>query len=630
MNILIFLIILPVIAGIIALIVKKSAKILCILTTFLTLVLSVVIFSRGEINFSKQWLSYGIDFSLRAFPFSVICVLFSSLIAFLISLHLIKKENIKIYYFILILINLGIVNGVFLANNFIIFILFWEIAAIILYLSIRIGGENSYITATKSLYIIGFSDFCLLLGIILLWKINGTFNMHKISYLSPSTFYLLPFTLFCIGALAKTGLMPFHTWILDASKDASTEVMAYLPGAVDKLLGIYLLVRIFTEFFKFSEFNFNLSLILMLIGTLTIIISLMLALVQEDLKKTIAYMSISGAGYMLLGISTNTILGIAGGIFYMFSAILWASCLFLCAGNIEKQTGTTNINELGGLAKVMPITFFTMLIASLSISGIPPFNGFFSKWIIYQSLIELYKNSHSSLVILFLIIAMFGSALVLASSVKIIYSTFFGNLKEKFTEKHLKEIHWTMWLPISILSLLCIISGVFANQITLKYLINPSLNEQLILSGFWQPSTATIFIIIGFVIGIVIYLMQIIKNVRKTETYTYGEDPEIFKDGFPGSDFYLSISNARPFHSIYKRTTNGIFDSYNIAISSIKFFSILVSNFIDEYFHHLYEIIENITVTISKLSSSLQGGLLSVYIFWSLVGFMVLLFLLCR
>ncbi|HAM37994.1 MAG TPA: hypothetical protein DCP53_01135 [Elusimicrobia bacterium] len=634
MNLLIYPIIIPIIGGIVVFAFRKIAKIFSILITLVTLIISIIIFSTGEIVLLESWLPYGIDFSLKSYPLSNVCILFATFIALLISIYSLKSEHNKISeYYSLILLNLGIVNGVFLSNNLVLFILFWEIAAIILYYSIRIGGENSYITATKSLFIIGFSDFCLLLGIIIVWNLAGTFDMSKIDI--SNKFFLLPFVLLCIGSIAKIGAIPFHSWIPDASKDAQVEIMAYLPASIDKLLGVYLLIRIFMDFFKLIEFDFNILLILMLIGALTIIVSLMIALVQNDLKKIIAYFNISSAGYLILGIATNTAMGIAGGMSYLISTVFWTSCLFLCSGSIEKQIGTTNIDDLGGLSKKMPITFFATLIAAISISGIPPFSGFFAKWIIYQNLIDIYKTNNSNLVILFLIIAMFGSALLLASSIKIIYSVFLGNIKDNLVNKNISDYHWTIWLPVSILSILSVIFGVFAYQIPLKLFIMPSLAANIppltpVFTGLWQPSIATFLIIIGLIIGIIIYLMQAVKNLRRTETYTYGEDPNIYKAGFPGSDFYLSITEASPFRSLYKKASKGIFDAHNIAISSIKFFSILISNFIDEYFQHLYEIIENITATISKLSSSLQGGLLSIYIFWSMVGFMVLLFILCR
>jgi len=663
MNILLYPIFLPIVIGLSLLLVKRLEKTIAVITTFAILILSFAIFVKGELNYSIPWLSFGIDFSLRAYTFSSFCILFASLFAFLICLYSIAQSHNRTIaqYFSFILINLGAVNGALLSNNFIILIFFWEIAAVMLYLLIRtritqrchaeldsasrnefgtasietlkqVQGDNSYKTATKALYIIGFSDFCLLLGIILLWNITGSFQITTISKASLCGYNLFAFLLMTIGALAKAGAMPFHTWIPDASKDAPVEVMAYLPASLDKLLGIYLLARIYADFFTL---NINLNLILMFIGAFTIIAAVFMALVQHDLKKLLSYHAVSQVGYMVLGIGTGTTVGILGGIFHMLNNSIYKSCLFLCAGSVEKKTGTTELDKLGGLSKAMPITFFATLIAALSISGVPPFNGFFSKWMIYQGLISSLPASRFPLpTLLFLVAAMFGSALTLASFIKVIHSVFLGQPKNSKTQELKNEVNWTMWLPTVILAFLCVLFGVFAYQIPLKYFIFPSLPSTLyplpsIFSGVWQPSLATLLIIAGLVIGAVIYLLGTIKTIRKAETYIYGEDPEIFKEGFLGTEFYLTISELKPFSAIYRKAEQRVFDFYGWAIGLAKASADCIFVCIDRMLENMYIGFDRLTKIVSKFTSELQGGLLQIYLYWSLFGLVILLFILC-
>ncbi|MFA5778832.1 MAG: proton-conducting transporter membrane subunit [Elusimicrobiota bacterium] len=648
MNILLYTIFLPIVIGLSLLLVKRLEKTIAVITTFAVLILSFVIFLSGELHYSVPWLSFGIDFSLRAYTFSSFCILFASLFAFLICLYSIAPSHHRTIaqYFSFILINLGAVNGVLLANNFVILILFWEIAAVMLYLLIRTGGENSYKTATKALYIVGFSDFCLLLGIILLWNITGSFQIFAY-HLPLTTYQLLAFSLMTIGALAKAGAMPFHTWIPDASKDAPVEVMAYLPASLDKLLGIYLLARICTDFFFLNR---NLNLILMFIGAFTIIAAVFMALVQHDLKKLLSYHAVSQVGYMVLGIGTGTTVGILGGIFHMLNNTIYKTCLFLCGGSVEKTTGTTDLEKLGGLSKLMPLTFFATLIAALSISGVPPFNGFFSKWMIYQGLIQQMADGRRQMaVIFFLVAAMFGSALTLASFIKVIHSVFLGQKSLEFRELSLEknklstlnsqlstwhEVPWAMWLPTVILAFLCVLFGVFAYQIPLKYFIFPSLPSTLypltsIFSGVWQPSLATLLIILGLVIGAVIYLLGTIKTIRKAETYVYGEDPEIFKEGFSGTEFYLTISELKPFSAIYRKAEQRVFDFYGWAIGSARAFADCIFVCIDRMLENMYIGFDRLTKIVSKFTSGLQGGFLHIYLYWSLFGLVILLFILC-
>src|SRR4030042_5389712 len=118
----------------------------------------------------------------------------------------------------------------------------------------------------------------------------------------------------------------------------------------------------------------------------------MMSLIQHDLKRLLGYHAVSQVGYMVLGIGTGNPIGIAGGLFHMLNHAIYKSCLFLSGGSVEKKAGTTELDKLGGFAKIMPITFVTFVIASLAISGVPPFNGFASKWMIYQGIIEIGKN----------------------------------------------------------------------------------------------------------------------------------------------------------------------------------------------------------------------------------------------
>lgn len=670
MNILLYPIFLPIVAGALILLIGgrdtgtssgsalKGAKFASVFTTLVILVISYVIFTAGELNYSIPWLSFGIDFSLRAYSFSAMCVLFASFFAFLICLYSARSSSL-VPYFSFILINLGVVNGAFLSSNFVVFVLFWEAAAVMLYLLLRTQRgtdaehnaeqtQNSfasvsckvshqfsepYKTATKALYIIGFSDFCLLLGVVLLWNITGTFDI--IHYSLPVTRYsLLAFILMTIGALAKAGAMPFHTWIPDAAKDASAEVMAYLPASIDKLLGIYLLARICTEFFALSLCP-SVALSLCFIGAFTIIAAVFMALVQHDLKKLLSYHAVSQVGYMVLGIGTGTTVGILGGIFHMLNHSIYKSCLFLCGASVEKQTGTTDLDKLGGLSKAMPLTFFATLIAALSISGVPPFNGFFSKWMIYQGLISSLSTSRFPLpTLLFLVAAMFGSALTLASFMKLIHSVFLGQASRPTAQSSNRtDVNWTMWLPTVILAGLCIVFGIFAYQIPLKHFIFPSLNLNLnlnIFSGLWQPELATLLIVAGIVIGLIIYFFGTIKTARKTPAYIYGESPEIFTEGFSGNEFYLTISEAKPFAIIYKKAEKGMMDFYNWGIGIAKTSANFLFICVDRMLENIYIGTDRLTAGISTFTSELQGGLLQIYLYWSLFGLMILLFILCR
>jgi len=300
---------------------------------------------------------------------------------------------------------------------------------------------------------------------------------------------------------------------------------------------------------------------------------------------------------MVLGIGTGNPIGIAGGLFHMLNHAIYKCCLFLSAGNVEYKTKTSELDNLGGLSRVMPITFLTTLIASAAISGVPPFNGFFSKWMIYQGLIEKGKSG-GVLWIICLAAAMFGSGLTLASFIKLIHAIFLGTSGRKpqtANREPRDEVSWQMWLPVAILAILCIIFGVFAYQIPLKFFIRPALGAKIIFIGEWQTLKATLLLFAGLVIGLIIYFLGNFKSVRMSETYIGGEPVE--KDmRLSGTEFYNTIKEYGLLGIIYKKAEAGFFD--------------------------IYEQGKALVFGIGGFFQYLHNGVLPTYLVWTLLGMM--------
>ncbi|MBU1862854.1 MAG: hypothetical protein KKH94_04215, partial [Candidatus Omnitrophica bacterium] len=376
-----------------------------------------------------------------------------------------RRKGLGVYYSYIFLTLVTSLGAVF-ASNLIVFIVCWGLLGLFLYLLIGFGQqENTTSTAKKAFIIIGGTDALMLLGIALLWKISGSFQMDKISIAFNSKTAIAAYVCLAIGAFAKAGAMPFHSWVPDTAEDAPTPVTAFLPASLDKLLGIYFLARISLDMF---QMNYAMNTLLMVVGSVTIVAAVMMALIQHDFKRLLGYHAVSQVGYMVLGIGTGSPIGIAGGLFHMLNHAIYKSCLFLSGGAVEKQAGSTDLDKLGGLVKTMPITFVTFLIASFAISGVPPFNGFASKWMIYQGIIDTAREG-GHLWILWLVSAMFGSALTLASFMKLVHAIFLGqpSLEQSVARKKKGEVRPAMWFPTGILAGLCIIFGVFAYRIPL-------------------------------------------------------------------------------------------------------------------------------------------------------------------
>ncbi len=508
-----------------------------------------------------------------------------------------KRQQFN-YYMYIILTAIASVAAV-LANNLILLLVFWGFLGLTLYLLINMG-QKAEAVSKKTFIIVGGSDAIMIFGIGILYYLVGTFQMDGIKIYLDSTLPIVAYLCIAIACFAKAGAMPFHSWIPDCAEAAPVPVVAFLPASLDKLLGIYLLARISLDLFIMNQ---AMNIFLMLVGAFTIIAAVMMALVQHNMKRLLGYHAVSQVGYMVLGIGTGNPIGIAGALFHMLNNAVYKSCLFFTAGNVEYRARTSELDKLGGLAKLMPLTFASCLIASLSISGIPPFNGFVSKWMIYQGLIsQLLVKSYALRItaILCLVAAMFGSGLTLASFMKLIHATFLGQPDAELREKRINEVSWFMWLPVILLAIICLLFGIFANQLPLKYFILPAVSGVSLL-GVWNASLATLLIIIGLLLGLIIFIVKGLRpTLRQDTTYVGGGVFDLQKNRVSGTEFYNTVREYGILKLIYKKAESGFFD--------------------------IYEQGKRWVFGVGKVFQYLHNGVLPTYLVWYLLG-MVALFL---
>jgi formate hydrogenlyase subunit 3/multisubunit Na+/H+ antiporter MnhD subunit len=533
---------------------------------------------------------------------------FTGLFGFLIilySLAFFKNQDSRNKFYAYTLWTLSGAFGALISNNTILLLVFWGFIGLTLYLMIGLGGAGASDASKKTFIIVGGSDAFLLLGIAILWFLSkGSYRMDTISINLVKTSGFMPtlaFLCLVIAAFTKAGAMPFHTWIPDCAEKAPIPTTALLPASLDKLLGIYLLAR--TTMYLFTM-NRPMQILLLLFGAFTIIAAVFMALTQHDFKKLLGYHAVSQVGYMVLGIATCNPIGIAGGLFHMVNNAIYKSCLFLCGGAVEKQTGSSDLDKLGGLARFMPYTFIAFVIASLAISGVPPLNGFTSKWMIYQGVVEMGRTG-DKLWIVWLVAAMFGSALTLASFMKLIHAIFLGQRSKELENKEIKKTPCLMLIPIASLAVLCVIFGVFAESTGLGLFVLPAVPGVKFI-GLWDAFAATGFLLAGLVIGLLIYWRnKVFKmfsfTVKETDSYVGGE---ILEKGIEvtGVDFYKTVQDMGFFKGIYKKAEKKWFD--------------------------IYEQGKNLVFAVSSLFQKLHTGVLPTYAIWSLIGLAILILIL--
>jgi len=597
-KILLLPIIIPLAAALVALVIPKRFRALLenlsLFASFLNLIVAALLF-KHNLEFVFPWLSQNFVFSFRLYNFNAFINLSIAAFGFLIilySLVFMRGKPLLSQFYAYFLLTVSFASGAVLADNLFIMLLFWEGLLLVLFAMIFIGGKTAFKAATKAFIIDGVTDLCMMTGIILTGHIAGTLTISKIN-IPLAGLSNLAFILLIIGAISKGGCMPFHSWIPDAATEAPLPFMALVPACFEKLLGIYLLTRICVDMFQFNV-NSWVSVVLMIIGAVTIILAVMMALIQKNYKRLLSYHAISQVGYMVLGIGTAVPAGIVGGIFHMINNALYKSGLFLTAGAVEKEAGTADLEKLGGLARKMPVTFICFVITALSISGAPPFNGFFSKELVYDGALERGW--------IFYLAAAGGSFLTAASFLKLGHAAFLGKLSEK--NNKVKEVSVIMLLPMIAIALLCLIFGLF-NSLPINKFIQPVLgqagSEGHSFSGF--PSSMKLVAIT--IVVLIAALLNHLWGIRSKGSAVKALD---------------HIHYAPVLSWIYDKAEKKYFDPYEIGLKIVKGFS-RIAFWLDRGIDWIYnKFIVDLTFALTDRIKKAHTGNYSVYLAWSLIG----------
>jgi multicomponent Na+:H+ antiporter subunit A len=523
-----------------------------------------------------------------------------SFIILIFSLNGLDKNSEKRFFF-LYPITVSFCNAVVLSEHALSFLIFWGLSGLTLYLFATMGKTlDAPKAAKKTFIIIGGSDAFLLMGLVLIWLLSPTtgWSLNNPQIPLQGEFAHAAFIFLLIAAFAKAGAFPLHTWVPDFSQNSPVESAAFLPASLDKLLGIFLLAKMLTSLFVVYPL---INMILISLGALTVISAVMMAMIQHNGYRLLGYHAVSQVGYMVMGVASGSVLAFAGGLFHMINHTIYKSNLFLSFGSVEKRTGTAELDYLGGLGKNMPITFLMALIGALSISGIPPFNGFFSKWMIYQGLIEKTATlgaGYQLWLLACIIIAVFGSALTLASFMKFLHAAFLGRRPDIY--KEIKEAPANQWLSTGALSLLCIVFGILAVALPLKYFIYPVVEASGMsipsFVGLYDPIIVILLFVVAFLVGILIYGLT--AKVRYDDVYVGGM-PALEKFRIAGTEFYNEVRNFTLLKSIY--------------------------NYAEKKYFDLYEMGREFTFSFSGYLQKAHPGQLQLYVLYIVVGFLIIM-----
>ncbi len=542
-------------------------------------------------------------------------------------LEVYKEQSSRRFYPFLLSLFLSAV-GLVIIRDLLFFILFWELMTLISWQLVIFEREKKDALKGGLQYFIAthVATAFLILSAVILYSYSHDFNFTEIKksllILLEKNSLLAHFILFSllIAFITKAGILPFGFWLPNAYPQPPSSASSFFGGVMSKL-AVYALLRFFLSVIPLSYDTQIWGLIIAIAGVLSIFIGTIAALNQDEAKRLMSFHAIGQVGYMLLGIGTgiyfinvNPFLGIialSGGLLHVFNNSIYKSLLFLNAGAIFYKTGTTDLNKVSGLIKVMPLTAMTALVGALSIAGVPPFNGFISKLLIFESSIGTAKVMEAFFIvkfafIIFGIISVFISAITLASFLKFVNSAFMGKLRG--LEEDRKRIPWSMTFPQLILALICIISGLFPvvpleliydaissatnlnlpafSSVFLSSLAGVSINfcQDCKETGVWFP----VFVILSVtILSLIIFIFEKYAQAPKREVDTWygGKEHTPEEVTYTGHSFYQPFKEMLSFR-IGKIQFRGL---YPVELPSFKFpFPVWIRKLIqpDEWFYY--------------------------------------------
>ena len=493
-------------------------------------------------------------------------------LSIIFSLSYIKaREKTDFYYLMMLLVNAAML-GIVLAGDLVSFYVFWEIMSWSAFLLISYNRGPALAAGMKYIVMSTIGSVCFLVGMLSLYVSFGTLNISRIApaIASASSGYIL-FILISFGIAfgIKNAILPFHTWLPDAHSEAPSPFSAVLSGVLIKMgtYGFLLVAYVIVGLKAFIELGpgiLSFHYILCWVGAITAVIPTFIALLQNDAKRLLAWHSVGQVGYIILGISLGTSLGIAGGIFHTLNHATFKALLFLTVGAVEYRTGgVRDLNSLGGLIRKMPVTFIGALIGALGIIGVPLTNGFVSKWLIYKTLI---LEGHP-----FLAFAAFiGTWGTILSLFKFLHNIFLGQLPEKY--KDVQKAPFSMQLPMAVLSLAILVFGILPG-IPLKVInaIGTSFGFESLNVTLWGISSETgtlntiniFFAVLGA--GVVVWLLfrSTAKSVSVPQEDSYAAGAHT-----PVDKYHYTVEFYNPLYRMIKPFLRDVIDEFYYQIAS--------------------------------------------------------------
>ncbi|AWK89381.1 NADH-quinone oxidoreductase subunit L [Azospirillum thermophilum] len=348
----------------------------------------------------------------------------------------------------------------------------WEVIGLCSYSLVGFWYKEKVATdgARKVLVITHLAGYGFLIGMVLVYSRAGSFVWTDPAVAKAFTSGVA--ALFIVSAMAKSVMFPLHTWIPEAM-NAPTPVSALLHSACYVKAGVYLIARMYVV--GDGAWHAAMEVPLLAVGCVTILVGVIFAMAQTDLKRLLAFHTVSQLGYIVVGLALGSDLGLAAGLFYCLSHALFKGTLFMCAGAIQHACGTRDLRNLGGLAAAMPGTAKIWIVAAASIAGVPLTNGFVAKWLLFSAALD--KG-----LLAVVLIGWIGSILTAFSFLKATVNAFYGAPSQAMLGRHIHDASPSMLVGMGSMAALCLVFGL-APQLLMVPIVAPAVHS---LGFDWQ------------------------------------------------------------------------------------------------------------------------------------------------
>ena len=621
--------------------------------------LSFALTNSALSNIEFSWVSLPdlqINFGVLSDSMAVLMLFVVSLISLLVhifSIEYMKGDKRFSRYFAYLGLFTFSMNGIVLSNNLFFTFVFWELVGVSSFLLIGFWYEkNSAGNAAKKAFLVNrIGDIGMFLGIMLIFLSCNSFSYKEITsvalLLDDSSLMTLGGLLIFMGAIGKSAQLPLHIWLPDAM-EGPTPVSALIHAATMVAAGVYMTLRIF-PFLTIDALH-----IIAIIGALTALLASLIATSQYDIKKVLAYSTVSQLGYMICSIGVGAYFA---AFFHLITHAMFKACLFLSSGSVihsmhhsqdhinDHSKDPQDIRNMGGLRSKLPVTFFAMLISTLSLCGFPLFSGFLSKDSIVAGSLAYYHQFHGfSIIIPMLII--FSAFLTSFYMFRLIFLTFFGKPKDKSIYNHIEESSWLIKFPLVLLAFLSLANvftfpnlnpfdyhGWFATIVSIPTNVigyDMNLIKENIHHAHYQAMSFSISVaFMGFVVAFIRYYLNrdilgifnsnLIQSMKKVFANKFYID-ELYGKVIINPYLHLTKKSSFIDWNIYDQMFIDFWGWITLKLSKIS--AVMDYSFIDQF---IVDGFARLTNKSGKELQSSQNGILQSYLISAIIGLVVLI-----